>query len=440
MSRRRSRQVALTVTALDEDGLGRGRVEIPEQGLLREVAVRNALPGERIRGPVRRRRRGIWYADAEVIEAPAPERVAPPCVNFPTCGGCALQHQRYDAQLAGKVALLEGLLDERRVTPRRWRRPVSGPRLHYRHKARLGARLVGDDLLVGFRVALSNHVVRMSECRTLIRPFADALPALRRTLDGLSVRGAVPQVELSAGDHSQAFIVRHLQPLTSGDRQRLVGLAESTGIDVLLQPGGPDSVTALDPGAGPPPLLRYALPQFGVVLEFEPQAFTQVNLAMNRELVSAAVTALELRPGSAVVDLFCGIGNFSLPLARRGARVVGLEGTAAAVDRARRNARLNGLADACVFEVTDLYDAGAELPQEAQSMLLDPPRSGAGPNLDRWLERSSLERVVYVSCNPHSFAADAALFAARGFELDSVGVFDMFPHTAHVETLGVFRR
>jgi len=440
VSRRRRREVAFTVTALDEDGLGRGQVELAEEGLLRAVAARNALPGERVAGPVRQRRRGVWYVSTESIAAPAAERVHPPCPNFPRCGGCALQHQRYDAQLAGKAALLERLLDERGLAPQRWRSPVSGPRLHYRHKARLGARLVGDELLVGFRVAFSNHVMSMAECRTLIRPFADRLPLLRDTLDGLSVRGALPQVELAAGDDRQALIIRHLEPLSAADRQRLEAFAAVTGFEVLLQPSGPDSITPLHPAADREVLLRYSLEQFGVLLEFEPQAFTQVNLAMNRELVSAAVTALDLRPGSRVVDLFCGIGNFSLPMARRGGQVVGLEGTAAAVERARRNARLNGLEDACVFAVADLYDAGAELPQEAHFMLLDPPRSGAGPNLDRWLGQSALERAVYVSCNPHSFAADAAVFAAHGFELHSVGVFDMFPHTAHLETLGVFQR
>jgi 23S rRNA (uracil1939-C5)-methyltransferase len=279
----------------------------------------------------------------------------------------------------------------------------------------------------------------MTECRTLALPLAAALPALGDVLGSLSVAERIPQVELAAGDAAAAFVVRHLDALSPADERALAAFARAGRRAVWLQPAGYDSLRLLEPDRSPA-LLNYANPDFGLLFEFLPTDFTQVNPVVNRALVRSAVLALGVRQGDAVVDLFCGIGNFSLALARAGARVQGFESGPGAVQRAGHNAALNGLTDRAEFAVQDLYEAAApELP-DARLMLLDPPRSGAGPNLRSWVAGSGLERIAYVSCNPGTFAADAVVLQESGFRLAEVGVFDMFPHTAHIETLGLFVR
>lgn len=432
MARSGPREIVLAVDSLGADGLGVGSYDE------REVRARNALPGETVEMRVLKRRRGIWYGEAETPDSGAADRRTPACENFPRCGGCALQHLDYSAQLAAKSAHVERLLHEADVAPARVRPPVSGPRHHYRYKARLGVRKVGEELLVGFREGFSNRVARMSDCKTLAEPFARMLPALAATLSRLDGSERIPQVELAGGDHEFAVIVRHLDPLTGADAGHLHAFARASGIRVYTQGGGYETVQALDAAAAQRPL-SYANPDFGLHFEFEPTDFTQVNPVMNRALVRSAVMAMRGHGGEAV-DLFCGIGNFSLALARAGMRVHGLENAAGAIERARHNARRNGVAGRAEFSVADLYDARSPDPPESDCLLLDPPRSGAGVNLERWVAPARLERIVYVSCNPQTFATDAARLAGRGFSLAEVGIFDMFPHTAHVETLGVFVR
>lgn len=433
MTRRRTpREIELTVTELTEEGLGRGRFED------REVHVRNALPGDRVVVRVLQRRRGVWRGEAATPEQQTPPRTVPACEYFPRCGGCSLQHLDYRAQLEHKQQVLQQLLVRAAVTPRRWRSPATGPRLHYRYKARLGVRAVGDELLVGFREGFSNRVVRMDHCAVLAEPLVAALPELKRTLARLSRPDRIPQVELAGGDRHFAMVLRHLTDLDDRDRRLLETLSGQTGLRVFLQPGNYDTVTPLVEGDDR--TLSYTNPDFGLCYRFEPTDFTQVNPHVNRLLVRSALLALDPRPGAHAVDLFCGIGNFSLALARSGVRVLGLEAAAGAVDRAARNARFNGLSGLAEFAVADLYDARCPDLPATDYLLLDPPRSGAGPNLARWVRAPRLQRIVYVSCSPVSFAADAAELAALGFELEEVGVYDMFPHTAHIETLGLFVR
>lgn len=433
MSRRTPRRLELAVESLTPDGLGRGRFAE------RSVAARNALPGEHVEMRVLRRRRGVWYGEADTPEARAETRRVPLCAHFPRCGGCSLQHLSDADQLELKGRCVAALLAEQGVVARRVRAPFAGPRFHYRHKARLGARLVGDELLVGFREGFSSRVARISDCKTLAEPFARALPELAAALGMLSEPGRIPQVELCAGDRAYAVIVRHLTALTAGDVERLRRFARHTGMHVYAQSGGYDTLRGID-DPGPPRLLGFGNPDFGLHLEFLPTDFTQVNPDVNRALVSRAVLGLAPRPGSSVLDLFCGIGNFALALASSGCRVHGFEKTPGAVDRAAHNARHNGLDAWAEFAVADLYDSRCpELPA-ADRLLLDPPRSGAGPNLERWTGSPRLTRIVYVSCNPATFAGDAARLVGQGFTLEEVGIFDMFPHTAHVETLGVFAR
>lgn len=432
MGRRGQRDVEIGVVDLDEQGLGVGPFES------RLVRARNALPGETVSVRVLKRRGGVWWGEAETPRVRAAERRAAPCPNYPRCGGCALQHLSGRAQLAHKRAVLERALAAQGVTPLRLRAPVTGPRLHYRYKARLGVRRVGGELLAGFREGFSNRVVRMTDCKTLAVPFAAMLPALRETLAGLSVSDRVPQVELAGGDRDFAVVIRHLSELDTHDRQRLEAFERTTAMRVFLQPGGYDTVTPLDPAGDA--YLSYGNPEFGLCFRFRPTDFTQVNPFVNRLLVRDALLALAAPAEACVLDLFCGIGNFSLALARRGARVFGFESDEGAVARARWNAVLSGVAGRAEFAAADLYDAACpELP-EADCLLLDPPRSGAGSNLERWAGRARLTRIAYVSCNPQTFAGDAARLGALGFDLQEAGVYDMFPHTSHIETLGLFVR
>ena len=432
MARRGPREVTFEVTDLGDDGLGVGAVDG------REVRARNALPGESVSARVLKRRRGVWFGAADTPEAASSARVAAPCPNFPRCGGCALQHLDYGRQLEHKQAILADLLCAEGVAPGRWRAPVSGPRFHYRYKARLGVRVVGGEPLVGFREGFSNRVARMTDCLTLARPFAAMLPDLGATIAALGEPDRVPQVEVAGGDRDFVIILRHLGELDEADLRALSGFEGRTGVRVFLQSGGYDTVQPL--AADAPSSLTYAVPEFGLCLSFLPTDFTQVNPAMNRRLVQRTLLALAPSPGEHVVDLFCGIGNFTLAVARLGATVSGFESAAGAVARAGINARRNGLAGRAEFAVADLYDARCPTLPDADCLLLDPPRSGAGPNLERWADSSRLSRIAYVSCNPRTFAADAARLATLGFSLQEVGIFDMFPHTAHVETLGLFVR
>jgi 23S rRNA (uracil1939-C5)-methyltransferase len=438
MAAREPRRVEVAVTELADEGLGVARLEETGAGP-RTVMVRNALPGEALVAVVRKRRRGIWFAEALEHRVTAPERVAAPCSAYPRCAGCVLQHLDYDAQLAHKQALVLRLVAAQGIVPGRVRPPVSGPRFHYRHRARLGARIVDGRLLLGFREGFGNRIARITECRTLATSLAEALPSLTDALGSLSVADRIPQVELAAGDAQAAFVVRHLAPLSEADEAVLARFAAGGRRVVWVQPEGYDSVRPLGAGAVPR-VLSYANPDFGLLYHFLPTDFTQVNPAINRALVRSAVLALDIQPGEAVVDLFSGIGNFSLALGRRGGRVFGFESGAGAVDRARLNADLNGLGSLAEFAVQDLYDAsGPDIPA-ARLMLLDPPRSGAGPNLRRWISSAGLERIAYVSCNPATFATDAVVLQQQGFRLAELGVFDMFPQTAHIETLGLFIR
>ncbi len=425
------------IDRLDEDGLGVARVHSGD--VERDVRLRNALPGETLQARILKRRRGQWLGNAQPPEALAhADRRAAACPVFPRCGGCALQHMPAHLQLQRKASALGDLLNAHGVQAQRWRAPITGPQYGYRRKARLGVRVVGDQVFLGFREAFASRVVDMTSCPALDARLSALIAPLRDVLAGLSVRRAVPQIEVAAGDEATALVLRHLEPLSEGDVARLAAFAGQYGVALYTQAGGYDTVTPL-PGRQAN-LLSYALPEFGLNLQFSPVEFTQVNAVINRALVRHGTAPL--RRCRLVADLFCGIGNFSLALARMGIEVVGLEASESAIARAQANARRNAVASRAGFEVRDLYGDGAvdlRLPADADGLLLDPPRSGAGPHLGRWLT-PHMSVVSYVSCNPRTFAQDARLLQDAGFALTEVGVFDMFPQTAHVETLGVFHR
>jgi len=402
------------------------------------VFVEGALPGERASVRVFQQKSKFDTGRAISVLEPSAGRRAPACPHFGICGGCATQHADERTQMAAKQRWLEDCLERiGKVTPETMLPIVYGPEWGYRHRARLSVRYVErrGGALVGFRERRSTHVADMRECHVLPEKISLLIPELRSLVDSLSVRERVPQIEVAVGDNAAVLVFRHLLPLQDADSQALVQFAEKHAIHVWLQPGGPESAHPLHPATSE---LYYELPEFGLRIRFRPTDFTQVNHAMNRVLVSRALRLLDPQPGERVADLFCGLGNFSLPLAARGAEVVGFEGSRELVERARANARANGLV--AQFEALDLFKASIAPFGPFGKMLIDPPREGA-VEIVRALPDAWPQRVVYVSCDPATLARDAAVLVnTRGFRLAAAGVVNMFPHTAHVESIALFER
>jgi 23S rRNA (uracil1939-C5)-methyltransferase len=406
--------------------------------------VAGALPGERIR--FRRTRRHRQHDEAELLEVlePSVSRVVPKCAHFGVCGGCALQHLSADAQLEAKQTELRDNLERMgKVSPREWLQPLRGPVWNYRRRARLGAKFVikKDRMVVGFRERLAPYVAELQRCEVLAAPLGEMIAPLAAMLNGLSIRHRVPQIEAAVADNVVALVLRVLDSPSADDLIRLREFAAAHSVRFYLQTGGLDSVSPLD-GSGGAPLeaLRYGLPDFDLKLEFTPTDFVQINAQINRALVARAVELLDLTPASSVLDLYCGIGNFTLALARNSGRAVGVEGDKGLVDRARHNAGLNEVRNA-EFHVADLArPLEPTLPWLRESythVLLDPPRAGASEVLAS-ISRLSPQRVLYISCHPGSLARDLGLLVhEHGMSLVAAGVLDMFPHTTHVESLAI---
>jgi 23S rRNA (uracil1939-C5)-methyltransferase len=404
------------------------------------VFVAGALPGEPIRfRRTRRHRQHDEGALLELIER-SPERVTPRCAHFGVCGGCALQHLAPPAQVAAKERELgETLARVARVTPGSWLAPLTGPVWGYRRRARLGVRFVRKKgrVLVGFRERAAPYVAELAACEVLAMPVGALIKPLAEVLNGLSVREQVPQIEVAVGDNATALVLRVLAPPSGGDRARLAAFAAAQGVRLYLQSCAPDALELL---CGEGEALHYGLPQFGLEMEFAPTDFIQVNAALNEALVGQAMSLLDLTADASVLDLFCGLGNFTLPAARRAARVVGVEGEERLVARARANAARNSIANAA-FHCANLGvapDATASWSVGRYThVLLDPPRSGAREVLST-VARLAPRRVLYISCHPGSLARDLeVLVHGHGFTLAAAGVVDMFPHTAHVESLAL---
>jgi 23S rRNA (uracil1939-C5)-methyltransferase len=410
------------------------------------IFVAGALPGETVK--YRRRRTHRQHDEAELVEVltPAPERVTPRCPHFGVCGGCALQHLTPEAQLEAKQSELRDNLERLgRVTPRDWLPALRGPVWGYRRRARLGAKFVTKKgkVLVGFRERLAPYIADVRHCDVLAPPVGDLVTPLADLIMTLSIRERLPQIEVAVADNAVALVLRVLEAPSASDLEQLRAFGTRHSVRLYLQPGGLDSVHELAESPGEP--LRYGLHKFKVALQFQPTDFIQVNGAVNEALVSRAMELLELTPSDRVLDLFCGIGNFTLPIARSAGNVVGVEGDASLVARARQNARLNQLENV-EFHVADLarLDAGAEAARNAPwlrekytHVVLDPPRAGAQEVL---ASVASLQprRVLYISCHPGSLARDlGVLVNEHGFTLEAAGVLDMFPHTAHFESLAL---
>jgi len=404
------------------------------------VFVAGALPGESV--SFIRRQHHRQHDEAELIEVlePVPGRVAPRCAHFGRCGGCALQHLDGAAQLAIKAQQLrDSLVRIGRVEPRAWLEPLTGPAWNYRRRARLGARYVRAQgrSLVGFRERYSSRVARLERCEVLVPPVDALLAPLGELLTRLSIRERVPQIEVASTATCTALVVRVLEPPSEADREALLGFEQAHGVRILLQPAGPASVHTL---REPAPALEYALPEWDVRMQFEPTDFIQVNEPLNRALVGRVIELLALDAAARVLDLYCGLGNFTLPIARRAGAVTGIEGEAGLVARARANAALNGIGHA-QFHAANLDDPGCASAPWAQAgythVLLDPPRTGARAILPLLASLKPV-RLVYVSCHPGSLARDLGILVHElGFELLAAGIADMFPQTSHVESVAV---
>jgi 23S rRNA (uracil1939-C5)-methyltransferase len=406
------------------------------------VFVTDALPGERVMLKRVRRHRNFDEAVLESVIEASPDRVAPPCPHYGTCGGCALQHLAPAAQLTFKQGqLLENLARLGGVEPQRILDPLVGPVWGYRRRARLGIKHVPRKgrVLVGFRERSAPYVADLHECRVLAPPLGLLIDPLAELVSGLSIVTRVPQAEVAAADNGCALVLRVLDPPSEADLARMREWERTHSVRLYLQPGGPATVAPLTPGQAP---LGYALPEFEVTLEFEPTDFIQVNGALNQAMVSRAIGFLDPGPGERVLDLFCGLGNFSLPLARRAGEVVGVEGEAGLVARAVHNATRQGFANVSYLTV-DLAAPALDAPwatRQYDRVLLDPPRAGAREVLPV-VGASGAGRVVYISCHPGSLARDAGILVRdHGFQLVAAGVMDMFPHTTHVEAMAVFER
>lgn len=439
--------VELSIQRLSHEGRGVASID----GKI--AFVDGALPGETVTAVFTSRRSQFDELKVQEVLSPSPDRVTPPCVHAEICGGCSMQHISSKAQVALKERVLHeqmkhiGGLSEYVHLP-----PVLSETQGYRRKARLAARYVGkkEEMLIGFREKNSSFIAQMNSCAVLVKEVSDLIGPLRELLVGFDGRLNIPQIEVAVGEraiescpdtaagYQVAFIVRHLEALSLSDHEQLLSFAQRHEIDLYLQPKGPDSVHKVWPQEGVD-RLYYALPEFGLRMAFHPSDFTQVNGGINRRMISQALTLLDLQPEDVVLDLFCGLGNFTLPVATRCARVVGVEGSDEMVRRGEENAATNGIANAFFYSANLCvdFDESTWAQPEYTKILLDPPRSGAIEIIPR-LAALRAKKIVYISCNPATLARDAAELVKHGYVLTQAGVMDMFPHTSHVESMAEF--
>ncbi|HHJ14990.1 MAG TPA: 23S rRNA (uracil(1939)-C(5))-methyltransferase RlmD [Gammaproteobacteria bacterium] len=440
MSRRRRKKalpnhpVRVRVESMSHDGRGVAHVEG------KAVFIDSALPGEVLSflytGRARRHDEGRL---CELFEA-SPERVDPPCEGFGVCGGCSLQHQHPDAQIRAKQqVLIDNLARIGRVEAGQVLEPLRGPVTGYRHKARLGVKYVRNKgrVLVGFREKRKPYVADIRRCEVLHPSVGERLEELAQRIQSLEARARIAQIEVAVGDNATVLVLRNLDPLGEADREALMEYARASGLHLWLQPGNEQTAAPLWPRDS---RLFYQLEDFDLELGFLPTDFTQVNPHINRAMIRQALDLLAPRSDSRVLDLFCGLGNFTLPLARRAGEVKGIEGDAALVARARENAAANGIENA-EFHAVDLTGdptGQAWMQGGYDRILVDPPRSGAKEMVPH-LAALEAARILYVSCHPGSLARDAGILVNEyGYRLEAAGVMDMFPHTAHVESMALF--
>jgi 23S rRNA (uracil1939-C5)-methyltransferase len=455
-----------TSPAFPDGSLAVESLDIEAQGIAHRadgkvVFIEGALPFEQVSVSVHRKKNNWEAATVTAIHRESSQRVRPACPHFGlhagACGGCKMQHLHPAAQVAIKQRVLEdNLWHLGKVRPETVLRPIEGPTWGYRHRARLSVRHVHKKgvVLIGFHERKSRYVADMGVCLVLPPHVSDMLAPLRELIFGMDARETCPQIELACGDSVTALVLRHLEPLSEDDLARLRAFGQQHGVQWWLQAKGPDTVRLLDEGGEP---LSYALPDYGVVMPFKPTDFTQVNPSINRVLVSRALRLLDARADERVIDWFCGLGNFTLPIATTAREVLGVEGSEALVARSRENLARNGVGRAKAFAPTsfaarNLFEMTPEqlvADGVAEKWLVDPPREGAfalSKALADLHQQPELrgtwtppKRIVYVSCNPATLARDAGLLVHQaGYRCVSAGAVNMFPHTAHVESMAVF--
>lgn len=446
MARRRKKlpqqPVSANIESLSHEGRGIAHVDG------KTVFVNGGLPGEEVSFQYKKQRSKYDEAQALEITNPAAQRINARCEFFGLCGGCSLQHMQHDFQIEHKQAvLMEQLTHIGNIKPKSIIPPLTGPQWGYRRKARLGVKFVEKKgkVLVGFREKYSPFVADMSHCEVLHPSVGLLLEPLQTLVADLSLIKQIPQIEVAIGDDVSVLVFRHLADFSEDDMDKLRAFGEEHKVHVYCQSGGLDTVLPL-PGTTPP-TLSYSLPEYDVVMNFLPTDFTQVNYEINRQMVHRALELLEVDSTDRVLDLFCGIGNFTLPLARKAASVFGIEGEQGLVERAKQNALSNNINNA-EFRAIDLTKEdlnedfrGIEFFNKGfNKLLLDPARNGAQEVIEK-LNLSSVDRIVYVSCNPATLARDAGILVnSKGFKLAQAGIMDMFPHTTHVESIAVFVR
>jgi 23S rRNA (uracil1939-C5)-methyltransferase len=423
------------IVDLAHDGRGVARVAG------KAVFIDGALPGERVRFRVLKRRRHFDEAGLVDVLLASPDRVAPRCPHFGICGGCSLQHMAPAAQLAAKQKqLLENLQRIGNVQPARVLDPLRGPEWAYRRRARLGVKYVHKKgrVLAGFREREKPYIADIKRCEVLVEHLAELPRELAALTETLEIREKMPQVEVAAADAATALVFRVLEPPGAGDIEKISAFGAARGLQVFLQPGGLETVRPIRNDYAP---LAYSVDEGRVEIEFGPIDFIQVNRGINASMVSAAMAHLQPEADDSALDLFCGLGNFTLPLARRVRRVLGVEGDHSLVSKARGNAARNSISNA-EFASENLFEPdafGAWANERYDLVLLDPPRAGAAELMSR-MARWAPRRVVYISCHPGSLARDAGILAGLGYSLAAAGVMDMFPHTTHVESIAVFEK
>jgi 23S rRNA (uracil1939-C5)-methyltransferase len=441
--------IFIDIKSLDMDARGVGHLADNEDGTQGKVVfVEGALPGERVSFETLRKKKN-WESGRMVTLARASSmRVEPKCPEFDNCGGCSMQHLEPSAQVAMKQRVLEdNLWHIGKVKAETIMRPMYGPTWGYRYRARLSVRYVPkkETVLVGFHERSSSYVADMKTCKILPPHLDRMLMPLRELVRALSIYAKLPQIEVAVGEEVTALVLRIMEPLSRADEQLLKAFADQWNIQWWLQPKGPDSAAPFYPLG---PELYYTLPEFGIRMPFKPTDFTQVNHQINRLLVHKALGLLEVQKTDRVADLFCGLGNFTLPLATQAREVVGIEGSTALTTRALENARANGLSDKTSFSTRNLFEVTKDdliALGKFDRMLVDPPRDGAVALAMALAELREThpdmlpKRIVYVSCSPSTLARDAGILVHRaGYVLKKAGVVNMFPHTSHVESIGVF--
>ncbi|MDX1838282.1 23S rRNA (uracil(1939)-C(5))-methyltransferase RlmD [Legionella taurinensis] len=444
MSRRKQRPPRTVQTAeivnFSHDGRGIARLNG------KTTFIQDALPGETVLFQYTRTKNDFDEGRALEILSPAANRVSPRCQHYSACGGCSLQHLDENAQIHEKQTLLLDLLRRiGKVEPESTLAPLSAGSWHYRNKARLSVRYVEkkQGTLVGFREKSNpRYIAEIEHCPVLNARVEEQIMPLRALIDSFDSPQSIAQVEVAAGDDEVALIFRNMTPLSETDKEALRRFGDASGFKLYLQPQGPDSVSLFYSPGDSEEYLHYQLPDEQVRFRFHPTDFTQVNAGLNRLMVRKALELMDVNAGDVVLDLFCGLGNFSLPLARRSKEVIGVEGSDTMVRRAAMNADYNGISNARFYCADlDQVDAlAAIIRQPIDKMLIDPPRSGA-LEIVRQIDKLNPIRLVYVSCNPATLARDTDILVNHhGYRLRAVGVMDMFPHTAHVESIALFEK